>query len=112
MILKKQLHLDIETIYIMFFEGFLGGILPFGKVSDNASILSIKEQGAYLKTGSSINVSGVPTDIGDHSFCLLTFLCAVSSVTMLFLLIDAVNGKAYINFKWDGNWLGWKTITP
>ncbi len=24
MILKKQLHLDIETIYIMFFEGFLG----------------------------------------------------------------------------------------
>lgn len=32
MILKKQLHLDIETIYIMFFEGFLGDKLGFRKI--------------------------------------------------------------------------------
>lgn len=62
MILKKQLYLDIETIYIMFFEGFLG---ESSDLIDSQEKLDSAQPGVHFlwarfkPDGLNISLSGI-----------------------------------------------------
>ena len=105
MILKKQPHLDIETIYIMFFEGFLGGII--GRSAYDADTIS--KTGMY---NNGNNMENLPT-VGEFTkggWGTLIHFNGYYPVQLYYGIGGSIQ-NFYVRMKGSSGWNAWRQIS-
>ena len=107
MILKMQLHLDIETIYIMFFEGFLGVPVLIAD-SDITDIDNVSYSYIWTRFTSNPPAGTIPSGLSTVGSFL--FHVTLSQRNKVQVIINHDCSHVFVRTWWGTAWMEWKAI--